>query len=109
MKLGRNPKFLKEGKLKEIDCNLKYIIMEELRSKEIDYLISSIVEERVNSKLSAFEDKINDLELKLDHCKCKQNEKQINFLNDKMAQLKSQNEALEKAYPMCKGLWIVIL
>ena len=46
--------------------------MEELRSKEIDCLISSIVEERVNSKLSAFEDKINDLELKLDHCKCKQ-------------------------------------
>ena len=27
--------------------------------------------------LPAFEDKINDLELKLDHCKCKQNEKQI--------------------------------
>ena len=90
--------------MKEIDCNLKYIIMEELRSKEIDCMISSIVEERVNSKLSAFEDKINDLELKLDHCKCKQNEKQINFLNDKMAQLKSQNEALEKGLSYVQGI-----
>ena len=90
--------------MKETDCNLKYIIMEELRSKEIDCLISSIVEERVNSKLSAFEDKIKDLELKVNQCKCNQYEKQINFLNDKMAQLKGQNEALETGLSYVQGI-----
>ena len=51
--------------------------MDELRSKEIDCLISSIVEERVNLKLSAFEYKINDLELKVNQCKCNMKNKLI--------------------------------